>query len=218
MNADQMMLKEINILRETGVRPKLLLNSCCGPCSTSVLEQLAEIFEVTVHFYNPNIHSGDEYSRRLSAQKQVMKELLIPLEQLLERGWTPEGWQDSLSGIPFDHESGSRCRACIGYRMNETAALAAELSYEWFTTTLSVSPHKDAAAINDMGAALANKYGIRYLMADFKKRGGYQRSVLMAKSFGLYRQDHCGCEESRRIENSSEEMKLKNKTRDEVQG
>lgn len=198
MNADQQMMKELKTLRESGVRPALLLNSCCGPCSTAVLEQLAEVFQVTVHFYNPNIHSQEEYSRRLESQKEVLSELLIPLEKLLDQGWSPEGWEASLSGIPFDQEGGSRCKACIGYRMQETAKLAAALSFDWFTTTLSVSPHKDAAAINEMGAALEKKYGVRYLQADFKKRGGYQRSVSLAKAFGLYRQDHCGCRESLR--------------------
>ncbi len=196
MNPDQSMQKQLNTLRESGIRPKLLLNSCCGPCSTSVLEQLTAVFDVTVHFYNPNIHSQEEYSKRLETQKCVFQELLIPLEQLLDRGWAPEDWRQSLSGVPFDREGGSRCRACIGYRMDQTAALAAELSFEWFTTTLSVSPHKDAAAINEMGMALEKKHGVRYLSADFKKRGGYQRSVSLAKSFGLYRQDHCGCAES----------------------
>lgn len=196
MNSDQKMLEQLNTLRMSGIKPRLLLNSCCGPCSTAVLEQLADTFDVTVHFYNPNIHSADEYSSRLAAQKEAMEELLIPLTKLLERGWQPEGWQQALSAIPFDREGGVRCRACIGFRMDQTAALAAKLEYEWFTTTLSVSPHKDAAAINEMGAALEKKYGIRYLMADFKKRGGYQRSVTLAKAFGLYRQDHCGCSAS----------------------
>lgn len=196
MNADQNMLKQLNVLRESGIRPKLLLNSCCGPCSSAVLEQLMEVFEVTVHFYNPNIHAQEEYGKRLETQKEVMVELLIPLEQLLEQGWKPEEWQRSLREIPFDREGGSRCRACIGYRMNQTAILAAELSFDWFTTTLSVSPHKDAQAINEMGLALEKKHGVRYLAADFKKRGGYQRSIALSKAFGLYRQDHCGCAES----------------------
>lgn len=198
MNADQQMLKELDILRESGTRPTLLLNSCCGPCSTSVLEQLAEVFEVTVHFYNPNIHSGEEYTRRLDTQKLVLSELLIPLEKLLDQGWNPQSWADSVSGIPFIQEGGNRCLACIGHRMAETAAVAAQHSFQWFTTTLSVSPHKNAQAINEMGAALEKKYGVRYLKADFKKRGGYQRSVALAKAFGLYRQDHCGCRESLR--------------------
>lgn len=196
MNADQKMQQQLNSLKESGIRPKLLLNSCCGPCSTSVLEQLADVFEVTVHFYNPNIHSQEEYSKRLVSQRAVLEELMVPLEQLLDQGWNPAGWQEAISGIPFDREGGVRCMACIGYRMNQTAMLAAELSFDWFTTTLSVSPHKNARAINDIGQALENKYKVRYLHADFKKRGGYQRSVMLAKSFSLYRQDHCGCMES----------------------
>lgn len=205
MNADQRMLTEMENIRKSGVRPKLLLNSCCGPCSTAVLEQLLEVFQVTVHFYNPNIHSAEEYSRRVEAQKEVFKEMLVPLEQLIDEGWQPSGWKEALSGLPFEGEGGRRCRACIGYRMNQTAYLARELAFEWFTTTLSVSPHKDAPAINEMGMALALKYGVNYLAADFKKRGGYQRSVHMAKSFGLYRQDHCGCEESRRTDGGTED-------------
>lgn len=196
MNADQIMLQQMKRIQESGTRPRLLLNSCCGPCSTSVLEQLAAVFEVTVHFCNPNLHSEDEYRKRIAAQEKVLCELTIPLEQLLDQGWNPEGWRESVALMPFDREGGERCRACIAYRMNRTAALAAERAYEWFATTLSVSPHKDAAAINEIGAALEKRYGVRYLPADFKKRGGYQRSITLSKQYGLYRQDHCGCAES----------------------
>lgn len=196
MNADQAMLKHFSDIQATGDKPSLLLNSCCGPCSTSVLEQLAQVFNVTVHFFNPNIHSEEEYLLRLSAQQDVLGELLLPLEVLLEEGWTPEPWRQAVSSITFDHEGGSRCRACIGFRMEQTAAMAARRGYQWFTTTLSVSPHKDAKAINAMGQALEVKYGVRYLPADFKKRGGYQKSVALSKTFGVYRQDHCGCSES----------------------
>ncbi len=196
MNADQIMRQQIEQLKVSGTRPRLLLNSCCGPCSTSVLEQLATVFEVTVHFCNPNLHSEKEFNKRLAAQQNVLDALEISLEQLLEQGWSPEGWRESISDIPFDKEGGSRCQACIAYRMNRTAALAAEKGFQWFASTLSVSPHKDAAAINDIGAALEKRYGVRYLGADFKKRGGYQRSIALSKELGLYRQDHCGCAES----------------------
>lgn len=196
MNADQTMLQQMKHIQESGIRPRLLLNSCCGPCSTSVLEQLTAVFEVVVHFCNPNLHSEEEYHKRLAAQEEVLEALTIPLDKLLEQGWSPEGWRESISSIPFDKEGGNRCRACIAYRMNRTAALAAEKGFQWFTTTLSVSPHKDAAAINEIGAALEKRYGVRYLGADFKKRGGYQRSITLSKEYRLYRQDHCGCAES----------------------
>lgn len=198
MNADRKMLEILQGLKTSEIRPRLLLNSCCGPCSTAVLEQLAEGFEVWIHFCNPNIHSEEEYHKRLEAQTQVLRQQTIPLNHLLEQGWQPQGWEQALSGIPFDKEGGSRCRACIGYRMKQTAALAQEQGFQWFTTTLSVSPHKDAQAINTMGEALAHQYGVQYLYADFKKRGGYQRSVSLAKAYGLYRQDHCGCKDSLR--------------------
>ena len=196
MNADQNMLLEMKRISESGVRPRLLLNSCCGPCSTSVLEQLTSAFDVTVHFCNPNLHSEAEYQKRLETQREVLCELLIPLEQLMEQGWNPVGWQAAVKNVSFDKEGGERCKACIAYRMSQTALLAAELSFEWFATTLSVSPHKDAEAINAIGASLEKKHGVRYLTANFKKRGGYQRSISMSKDFGLYRQDHCGCMES----------------------
>lgn len=205
MNADQTMLQQIEEIKGSGIRPRLLLNSCCGPCSTSVLEQLAVVFEITVHFCNPNLHSEEEYNKRLSAQQSVLDEFTMPLEQLLEQGWSPEGWRESMSDIPFDKEGGNRCRACIAYRMNRTAALAAEKGFQWFATTLSVSPHKDAAAINEIGAALEKRYGVRYLGSDFKKRGGYQRSIALSKEYGLYRQDHCGCAESIENRNSNRE-------------
>jgi len=193
---DQEMLDLFNKLKADGRRPRLLLNSCCGPCSTSVLEQLAEVFEVTVHFYNPNMHSEAEFDHRAKTQAQVLGELQVPLVRLLNDGWQPGGWQSAVGSLPFDGEGGARCRACIGYRLERTAALAAREGYGWFASTLSVSPHKDAEALNALGAALERRYGVRYLVSDFKKRGGYQRSLQLSRAMGLYRQDHCGCQAS----------------------
>ncbi len=193
---DQEMLDLFNKLKADGRRPRLLLNSCCGPCSSSVLEQLAAVFDVTVHFYNPNIHSETEFVHRAETQQQVLEDLQVPLVRLLNEGWGPEGWQSNVGSLPFDGEGGARCRACIGYRLERTAVLGAREGYDWFASTLSVSPHKDPEAINALGAALERRYGIRYLASDFKKRGGYQRSLQLSRAMGLYRQDHCGCKAS----------------------
>lgn len=193
---DQGMLEIMEALRSSGERPRLLLNSCCGPCSTAVLEQLIQVFDVTVHFYNPNLHSQAEYDRRAEAQQQVLADMKLPLAALLARGWSPEAWQDAVGSTAFEGEGGVRCRACIAHRLERTAQLAAEEGYPWFASTLSVSPHKDAKAINEIGEALERRYGVRYLHSDFKKRGGYQRSVTLSREMGLYRQDHCGCQAS----------------------
>lgn len=180
----------LSALSEKNERPALLLHSCCGPCSSYVLEYLTRFFDVTVLFYGPNIQPREEYEKRLFYQKRVLEH--IPAK-LLDCEYDGEAFSRMAEGLEREPEGGARCTACFRLRMEKTARLAAENGYELFCTTLSVSPHKDAERINRIGCELAAQYGVRWLPSDFKKRGGYQRSIVLSRELGLYRQDYCGC-------------------------
>jgi len=172
----------------------LLLHSCCGPCSTVVLERLSAEFAVTVFFYNPNIYPDAEYEKRLKAQKKVIAEMETagPVKWIIEPHDTAEF--DAVSvGLESEPERGVRCERCFALRLNETARQAVELGFDQFATTLSVSPHKDAGLINQIGLVFGLTCGVEYLSADFKKQNGYRRSVELSKTLGLYRQSYCGC-------------------------
>jgi len=186
---------EAQIASLAGSRPPLLLHSCCGPCSSAVLERLIPHFTVTLYFHNPNIYPQSEYEKRLAAQKALLEKMPLPLISTL---YEPEQFYGWISGLEASPEGGPRCASCIAGRMTETARYASRHGFPYFTTTLSVSAHKDAALINQVGAQLGAQYGVSYLYADFKKRGGFQRSVALSKAYGLYRQTYCGCEYSMR--------------------
>lgn len=183
---------EAEIRQLGGRRPPLLLHSCCGPCSSAVLERLAEHFRVTVLYYNPNIEPEEEYLHRLSEQKRLLS--LLPQDiAFLPCDYDHEAFAafaPSLAGAP---EGGERCLACFALRLNRTAKEAKLHGFEYFTTTLSVSPHKNADIINRIGAEAGEVHGIRYLFADFKKKNGYLRSLQLSAEYGLYRQNYCGC-------------------------
>lgn len=183
---------EAEIAGLEGRRPTLLLHSCCGPCSSAVLERLAEHFRVTVLYYNPNIEPEEEYLHRLSEQKRLLS--LLPEEiPMLDCGYDHDAFEDFAPAMADAPEGGERCLACFAMRLNRTAELAKEHGFEYFTTTLSVSPHKNADNVNRIGEAAGKRYGVKYLFADFKKKNGYLRSLELSKQYGLYRQDYCGC-------------------------
>ncbi len=185
-----------------GRRAKLLLQSCCGPCSTAVLERLAPHFLVTVYYCNPNIWPPAEYEKRLAEQERFLREAPFdPPVTMLPAPYAPEEFYDAARGLESEAEGGARCEQCFRLRLEQTAKAAAEGGYEWFTTTLTVSPHKNAPLINAIGFELAEKYGVKWLPSDFKKRDGYRRSIELSREYGLYRQDYCGCEFSVRKEN-----------------
>ena len=188
---------EAEIERLGGRRPALLLHSCCGPCSSAVLERLTAHFRVTVLYYNPNIEPEEEYRHRLAEQERLLS--LLPGEiPLLNCAYDHEAFSAFAEAMADCPEGGDRCLACFALRLNETARRAAENGFEYFTTTLSVSPHKNAEAVNRIGEEAGRKAGVRYLMADFKKKDGYLRSLQLSREYGLYRQDYCGCLYSRR--------------------
>lgn len=174
--------------------PRLLLQSCCGPCSSYVLEYLTQYFSVTVLFYNPNIQPEQEYLKRLENQIKLINSLPVknPVS-LLSCDYDSETFTHAVRGLEAEPEGGARCAVCFRLRLEETAKLAREGEFDFFCTTLSVSPHKDAQLINRLGYEIAEKYGVLWLPCDFKKRGGYLRSIELSRQYGLYRQNYCGC-------------------------
>ncbi|MEG2930888.1 MAG: epoxyqueuosine reductase QueH [Ruthenibacterium sp.] len=185
--------------------PTLLLHSCCAPCSSSVLETLCAHFSVTVDYYNPNIDPPAEYHRRAAEQTRFVAETqaLYPYGVLsaaatAEADYDPQEFYTAVRGLEDVAEGGARCFACYRLRMQHTAKLAATEGFAFFTTTLSVSPHKNAAKLNELGISLEREYGVRFLPSDFKKKNGFQRSTALSAQYGLYRQDYCGCVFSRR--------------------
>lgn len=187
--------KELDdVLGKLQGRPRLLLQACCGPCSSYVLEYLTQYFDVTVYFYDPNIRPEAEYDRRLNTLKQLMASM--PLEHpavLLEPGWRGDEFCRAVRGLEKEPEGGRRCAVCFRLRLEDTARTAAARGFDYFGTTLTVSPHKNAPLINEIGQALADVYGVRWLPSDFKKRNGYLRSIALSKEYELYRQVYCGC-------------------------
>ena len=179
-------------------KPKLLLHSCCGPCSSAVLERISGFFDIDVFYYNPNIDSADEFYRRSDEQIKLVEDL--GLDDKIGVKVIKYNHQEFLSyikGFEKYEEGGARCFRCYRQRLEETAKYAAENNYDYFTTTLSISPHKDSQILNRLGKFLSEKYKVNYLFSDFKKKNGFKRSVELTDKFNMYRQDYCGCEFSR---------------------
>lgn len=177
--------------------PGLLLHSCCAPCSGYVLEYLREFFRITVFYYNPNISMEAEYRRRAAEQKRLIaaynaKLPAYPIE-IIEGDYEPDCFYHMARGLEGCPEGGERCFACYELRLRKTAECALAGKYDYFTTTLSISPLKNADKLNEIGERLAKEYGVGWLPSDFKKKGGYQRSIVLSKEYDLYRQDYCGC-------------------------
>ena len=174
--------------------PKLLLHACCAPCSSYVLEYLSNYFEITIYYYNPNIHPENEYIRRINELKKFISEYkLVNKVHLIEEEYNPKEYFDHIKGLENLGERSKRCYNCYKFRMEKAAKYAKNNNFDFFTTTLSISPYKDSNWINEIGKVLEDKYNIKYLYADFKKKNGYKRSLELSKEYGLYRQDYCGC-------------------------
>lgn len=175
---------------------KLLLHSCCGPCSTHCISVLCKEYDVTVFYYNPNILPEEEYVLRRTNQEMFIKEYNKRENadiKYIEGDYCPELFHEIAKGRESDAEGGQRCMDCIYHRMKETAKYGTEHGFEAFTTTLSVSPHKNSKAINEFGRSLSEEFGIEFVYSDFKKKDGYKHSIEMSKEYGLYRQNYCGC-------------------------
>lgn len=182
--------------------PRLFLHSCCAPCSSYVLEYLSKYFEITVFFYNPNISPKEEYEKRVEEIRRMIGEMnFIHPVKLVEGTYDPQIFFRMAKGLEQVPEGGERCFRCYRLRMEEAAKLAKEGGYDYFTTTLSISPLKNAPKINEIGEELAEIYGVANLPSDFKKKNGYKRSIELSGEHHLYRQDYCGCVFSKRDRN-----------------
>ncbi len=179
--------------------PTLMLHSCCAPCSSYVLEYLAEYFRITVVYYNPNISPEAEFRKREEEQRRFISELPVknPIT-LLTQNYDPQEFYDAVRGLEKEPEGGKRCFVCYRLRLERAAKLALEQGFDYFTTTLTLSPLKNSQIINRIAEEVSEKYGVKCLPSDFKKREGYKRSIELSKEYGLYRQNYCGCEFSKR--------------------
>ncbi|MBQ5474199.1 MAG: epoxyqueuosine reductase QueH [Lachnospiraceae bacterium] len=189
------MLEEtIQEITEANKVPKLLLHSCCAPCSSYCLEYLSDYFEITVFYYNPNIYPDEEYFHR-AREQQVFIERFPAKHPIsfVEGDFDKERFFQSVKGLENEPERGARCNVCFELRLGEAASMARQMNMDYFTTTLSISPMKDAALLNDIGSKMEEKYGVKYLHSDFKKKNGYKRSCELSQEYGMYRQDYCGC-------------------------
>lgn len=195
MNYQKELEKLISKNEKEGKVPKLLLHSCCAPCSSYVLEYLSEYFEITVFYYNPNIFPESEYTKRILEQQMLIQSMKMkhPVS-FLAGNYERARFYEIARGLEHLKEGGERCFKCYELRLEEAARIAKEIEYDYFTTTLSISPMKNAEKLNEIGSKLGERYGVEYLQSDFKKKNGYKRSIELSKEYGLYRQDYCGCE------------------------
>lgn len=183
-----------NIIEELHTRPKLLLHSCCAPCSSYVIEYLIKYFDITILYYNPNIEPLEEYLKRKNEEINFIKKFKTSYKiNFLDCDYDNHLYHEIISGLENEPERGLRCHKCFYLRLNKTAQLAKEHAYDYFATTLTVSPYKNSTLINEIGYELSKIYNINYLPSDFKKKNGYKRSIELSREYNLYRQNYCGC-------------------------
>lgn len=183
-----------NILENITERKKILLHSCCAPCSSYVISYLTKYFDITILYYNPNIYPYEEYLKRKNEQKKLIKEIKkINNIDILDCDYDNELYNEMIKGLEKEPEKGNRCTICYKMRIEKTAIIAKENNYDYFCTTLSVSPYKNSNLINKIGIELEEKYGVKWLFSDFKKKDGYKQSIELSKQYNLYRQNYCGC-------------------------
>ncbi len=197
MNYQKELEQLIDRLQKEDQVPRLLLHSCCAPCSSYVLEYLSDYFEITVFYYNPNIFPESEYTKRILEQQTLIGEMECkhPVS-FLAGNYDRDRFFEIARGLEHLREGGERCFQCYELRLEEAARIAKEADFDYFTTTLSISPLKNAEKLNAIGTEIGKKYGVTYLQSDFKKKNGYKRSIELSREYGLYRQDYCGCEYS----------------------
>ena len=209
-NFSLMTEKVIKDIEQNGKKPSLLLHACCAPCASYVIEYLSDFFDITLFYYNPNISPKTEYEFRLAELEQLCREhpkakniKILPCE------YNEQEFYELAKGLENSKEGGARCKKCYELRLNKTAEAAKKHGFDYFTTTLTISPYKNAVWLNEIGEKLMKEYGIKYLFSDFKKKNGYKRSIELSRKYNLYRQDFCGCvyskkeAEMRRLEKSN---------------
>ncbi len=190
---------EIENIKKAGVKPKLLLHACCAPCSSAVLEQLCDVFEITLFFYNPNISPESEFTFRLEELERLTAEMNLRNIKVISPPYDNSEFENIAIGMENIPEGGARCAKCYRLRLEKTVAYAKKNGYDYVTTTLSISPYKNAQWLNEIGLELADKYGVKYLCSDFKKGEGYKRSCALSAQYNLYRQNYCGCIYSKQV-------------------
>lgn len=199
-NYEKELEKKLELIKKMKKRPKLLLHSCCAPCSSYVIEYLSDYFDITIFYYNPNISPREEYIKRKDEQIKLINSIDTKGElNIIDCDYDNDLYEECIKGLENEPERGKRCTVCFNLRLDKTASKAKELNYDYFATTLTVSPYKNSKLINEIGLNIQDKYNIKYLVSDFKKKDGYKRSIELSKKYNLYRQNFCGCKYSKKI-------------------
>ena len=207
VNYQRLLDKLLEELKKNNERPRLLVHSCCAPCSSYVLEYLNEYFDITVLYYNPNISPREEYDKRKAEQLRFISEKFPDGNvKLADCDYDSEAYTAAVRGLEKEPEGGKRCERCFRLRLGRTAEYAAEGGFDYFVTTLSISPLKNAALLNKIGEELSESYGVAYLPSDFKKKNGYKRPIELSREYDLYRQSFCGCVYSKNIADKKTEI------------
>ena len=193
MNYQKLLEEELKLIKDNKNKPKLLLHACCGPCSSYVIEYLSNFFDITIYYYNPNTYPEEEFARRLTELNRFIKEFNNNQIKVIEKEYNPQEFYTNIRGLEHLGERSIRCYNCYELRMKESATYAKNNNFDYFTTTLSISPYKNADWINEIGIKLEKEIGIKYLYSDFKKKNGYKRSIELSKEYDMYRQEYCGC-------------------------
>ena len=207
INYQLMLDKTIEKILREGERKSLLLHACCAPCSSYVLEYLSQYFDITLYFYNPNIAPEKEYFFRADELERLVEEMgLGENVKIVNEEYNSDEFYNYIKGLEGEAEGGSRCKLCYELRLGRAAVYAKEHEFDYFTTTLSISPYKNASWLNEIGSKLGERYGVEYLFSDFKKKNGYKRSCELSEKYSLYRQDYCGCEFSKREREEKDDL------------
>lgn len=193
INYNIKMKNEIEKIKTQEGKPSLLLHSCCAPCSSAVLKRLYELFDITMFFYNPNISPESEFTYRLDELKRLLCEMNMEDISVISPTYDNSEFESVIKGLEGEREGGERCYKCYRLRLDKSIAYAKAKGFDYVTTTLSISPHKNAQWLNEIGLELGDKYGVKYLVSDFKKDEGYKISCKLSEEYNLYRQDYCGC-------------------------
>jgi hypothetical protein len=189
-------LEEITRIKKI---PRLLLHSCCAPCSSYVIEYLSNYFYITIFYYNPNISPVEEYEIRKKEQIRLINSMKTQYKvDIIDSDYDNDKYEEKIHGLENEPERGNRCTFCFDLRLDKTGEMASNLGYDYFATTLTVSPYKNSKLINEIGYRIQDKYNVSYLASDFKKKNGYKRSIELSKKYDLYRQNYCGCKYSKR--------------------
>lgn len=199
VNYDKLLEEKLEEIIRSNGKKRILLHSCCAPCSSYVIEYLSKYLDITVFYYNPNISPREEYLKRKEEQIRLINSIkTVNKVDIIDCDYDNDLYEEKIKGLELEPEKGKRCTVCFTLRLEKTALRAKELGYDYFGTTLTVSPYKNCSLINEIGLDIANKYDIEFFVSDFKKRDGYKRSIQLSLEYNLYRQDYCGCKYSKR--------------------